>query len=169
MEKTTAENINLFEPSLLEVFLDETHNMAVRNKEDGQTYEGLRVSLMFPITDRYSYVQFLDADENEIGILKDLNELDNESRSILMSEIEKTYFIPAITKILSIEAEFRADVWKVETDKGFRTFEVVGKRRNIRYVTSDHVIIKDIDGNRYEIPSVNKLDKTSKKLLQREV
>lgn len=169
MENAISQNINLFDPSLTEVFMDEMNNMTLRDKKNGETYTGLKVSLMFPLTDRNSFIQFLDAEENEIGILKNISELDDQSKSIVVSEIEKAYFIPIITKIISIEAEFGADVWKVETDKGPRIFEVVGKRRNIRYITNDQVIIKDIDGNRYEIPSVVRLSKASQKLLQREV
>ncbi len=169
METVACQNINLLEPGLVDIFLDDKNNMVIQNKKTGKTYKGLKVTLMFPLTDRNSFIQFLDEQENEIGILKHIGDLDTKSRSVVVSEIEKAYFIPQIKEILSIDSQFGADVWQVMTDKGIRTFDVVGKRRNIRYLTNDRVLIKDIDGNRYEIPSVQQLNKGSQKLLQREV
>lgn len=160
---------NLLDPAAFQVFLDETQQLSIRMLDDEQLYQGVRISLLFPITDRNSYIQFTDADENEIGILRSIDQLHQESKAIVVSEINKAYFIPVITRIFEIESQFGADVWNVETEKGMREFEVVGKRRNIRYITNDHVVIKDIDGNRYEIPSVANLEPASRKMLQREV
>lgn len=169
MKESVADEIFLLDASQIEFFVDEQLQIGLRNKSDGSVVTGLRLALMFPITDRTSYIQFFDDQGQEVGILQDVNQLDKQSRTIVLSEIAKTYFIPEITRIIDISTELGADVWQVETNKGLRKFEVVGKRRNIRYITADHVMIKDLDGNRYEIPKVMNLDSSSKRLLQREV
>ncbi len=163
-----ADQINIIRPEEVELFLDNEHNLGLRRRKDGITYYGLKATLLFPMTDRRSYIQLKDANDNEIGILRSFEGLDERSRGILESEIEKAYFIPAITKINSITDRFGVDIWDVETEKGPRSFEVAGKKRSIRYVTNDHIIIRDIDGNRYEIKSLNALDKASRKLIDRE-
>jgi len=158
---------NMLDASMIEVFYDERMQIGLRDKKNGTVYTGLKVTLLFPLTDPDSFIKLSDLEDNEIGILRSLDGLDPRSRDIVQSEINKSYFVPAIEKIISIDNQFGADVWKVETDKGPRTFEVVGKR-NIRYITADHVVIRDLDGNRYEIKSVSKLDPASRKLLIRE-
>ncbi len=162
-------DINLLDPNSIDLFFDETHHVAIRDRSKGTITKKLRVSLMFPITDRRSFVQLTDSDDHEIGIIRDLEQLDDSSRRVIEEELSKSYFIPRITAIESIEQKFGSDLWKVQTEKGTRRFEVVGKRRNVRFIRENHIVIRDIDGNRYEIPDFRSLDRFSQKLFTREI
>jgi hypothetical protein len=57
---------------------------------------------------------------------------------------------------------------EVETDKGQREFETRYKE-DIRKLPGGRVIIKDADGNRYEIKDYMKLDKRSVSLIDSEI
>jgi hypothetical protein len=70
-----------------------------------------------------------------------------------------------VLKISKITEEFGVLRWEVETDKGPRTFEVRG-RDEVRLVTGGHVLIRDIDGNRYHIPGLNDLDVASRHCIE---
>ena len=56
----------------------------------------------------------------------------------------------------------------VDTDKGQREFETRYKE-DIRKLPAGRVIIKDADGNRYEIKDYMKLDKRSISLIDTEI
>jgi hypothetical protein len=118
----------------------------------------------FPLTDPEHYISLLDDDENEIGVIEDPLKLEPESQSVLAGILEHTYFLPLVQKINKITEEFGVYRWEVETNKGDRTFEVRG-RDDVRFVAGGHVLVRDIDGNRYHINGINRLDPESRALL----
>jgi len=132
--------------------------------EDEREYQIERVVRAFPITMPWNYIVFKDITDKEVGILKSVNELDGDSAQILKEELEKVYFIPRITKIHDIKDEFGVLVWRTETNKGPRTFEVVS-RRDVKKISRNRILVKDGDGNLYDIPNIKKLDQRSLILL----
>jgi len=102
--------------------------------------------------------------EEELGILRSLGELSAEGQDLLASEIEKAYFVPHITRIVSIEEAFGIQRWEVVTDRGPRSFELT-ERSHIRPFDNARLVIKDVDGNRYLIEDSRVLDRRSQQWL----
>ena len=73
--------------------------------------------------------------------------------------------MPKITKINSLDGHFGVTQWDVETTQGDVQF---GMRTRYDIVTlgNGRILIKDADGNRYEIENYDKLDQKSYALLQ---
>ena len=161
-------SMHMWDGSNLKIYEDEHGQLCVFDRTEKQNYENVEVTLLFPLTKRRSYVQF-SVDEEEVGILRNMKRLDAESKQALTTELEKTYFIPTISKIYSIETKLGSDAWHVDTARGERHFEVTGKRRNIRFYPNGLIVIKDLDGNRYEIQDMGSLDANSRKILEREL
>jgi hypothetical protein len=115
----------------------------------------------FPLTDPEHYISLLDEEENEVGVIEDPRQLEAKSRRALRSLLEHTYFLPIIQKIKRVTEDFGVYRWEVETNKGERVFEVRG-REDVRIVANGHVLVRDIDGNRYHVPSLNRLDPESR-------
>ena len=132
---------------------------------DGTTYTKVEPVRSFPINEATRYIALLDDEGNEIGIVEDVKKLTSQSRDVLMEELQKRYFMPKITKINSLEGHFGVTEWDVETTQGDVEF---GMRSRYDIVTLENgrVLIKDVDGNRYEIENYNKLDMKSIALLQ---
>lgn len=124
------------------------------------TYEDVRVRLAFPLSQSDRSISFQLDDGTELGTLDDIQSLDQVSAQALKSVLEMTYFIPRITRVHEIREEFGVTRWHVTTDRGRRTFEVQS-RHDVRPVGPGRYIIRDIDGNRYEIPDLNALDAES--------
>jgi len=120
---------------------------------------------IFPISNRSHFVSLRDLEGNEIGIVEQAHELDPESRRILRAELERSYFLPKIQDILSVADHLSIFTFRVKTDKGLRTFEVRNPRRSIRSVGGGRYIIKDVDGNRYDIPKLGNLGPKSQNLM----
>jgi hypothetical protein len=155
---TLFQELNFLDPRVSGFYRDAAAGLSLRVGHEEWT--GVRVSLAFPLTMRSRYIVVKDRDDNELGILRDLAELGEESQRVVREELAKAYFIPQITRIASIEEQFGITTWKVETDRGPRVFEV-RERRDVRFIGPDHMIIKDVDGNRSEIANYRRLDQAS--------
>jgi len=167
-EKT---NIKLLNPKNIKLSLDEEEELTVELKNEEKVYENVEVSPAFPLSQIGNYISLKKSEESngEIGMIEDISKLDGESREALENILEKMYFMPRIIKILDVNEEYRYTRWEVETEKGFRSFQIKSRRRDIRPYDNGRVIFHDVDGNRYEITDYKKLDKNSLKLLRSEI
>lgn len=129
----------------------------------------LTVKWAFPLTRPDKYVVVSDEKGAFVGLLKNYRKLAPDSLAVVKEGLEESYFLPRITRIREIEDRFRIMVWTVDTDRGPRRFEVRSRRRDIRWLSDRHVVIQDVDGNRYEIEDLNALDAKSRDLLEMEV
>ena len=132
------------------------------------TYLDLRAARVFPVSEVADYVSFLGLNDNEAVMIGDTCELDCESRRILEEELTRAYFVPKITHIYEIEDAHGAARWEVETDRGYRLFDL-RDREDVRVIEGKRVLLQDADGNRYEVPDVTALDERSRRLIDHEI
>ncbi len=135
---------------------------------DGSKYEKVRAIRAFPLLNPSEFIVLRDEEDNEIGLIESIKELKSESKKVLEEELQKTYFVPQITRITNLEEKFGVSQWEVETNKGIHTFNVKN-RQEVRLFSSGRVLIKDADGNRYEIPDYRLLDSKSIAFLETEM
>ena len=115
----------------------------------------------FPLSDPARFVALLDRDGNEVALVPDLAALPERPRALLLQELEKSYFLPELVRVLEITDDFGIQHWQVETDRGPRIFEVRG-REDLRWLRPGNLIVRDVDGNRYEIKRFDDLDAQSR-------
>lgn len=125
---------------------------------------GVRPVRLFPLSDPEGYIALLDHDEKEVALVRGLAGLDVASRQALLQELETTYIVPQVLRIESIEEEFGVLHFVAHTDRGAHRFDVRG-RDEIQFVRPGYYIIRDIDGNRFEIPNLFALDDASQAIL----
>lgn len=154
-------------------FLDAANVKIARNSfeeltvelPDGTTYTNVEAIRSFPLTDSNKYISLLDSENKEIGIIQDIKHLPRESEKVLRSELQKRYFMPKITKIYKLDGQFGVTQWVVETNRGPVTFGM-RTRYDVVSLENGRVLIKDADGNRYEIENYHHLDPESIALLE---
>lgn len=138
--------------------------------EEGVTeekeYDRVFLHRAFPFENKYEYISVNDKDGKEIAMIKSLDDLDELQRKYVQDELERKYFTPAIKKILSMKERFGFSYWKVMTDTGEMTFTVRDTYRSIHKIDMRHIFITDVDGNRYDIPDLESLDRKSYKKLE---
>lgn len=134
---------------------------------NGRHYEVSRVASAFPLSNSMDTVVFFDDSGDEIGCMKRVKSLDTQSRGLLNGELEKSYFMPRIQTVLSMEESLGIELWTVVTNKGTREFQLRSPRTNIRHLPNGRVLVKDVDGNRYEIRNWRHMDRRSIHLLMR--
>jgi len=125
-----------------------------------------RVMRSFPLTGPEKYISLADEEGKELGMIRQLKDLDPSSRKILEEELERAYFVPIIKRILAVKELYGGvtDI-AVETDRGYREFELRSKE-TIRFVGLSRIMITDVDGNRYEIRDMGAMDARSKSLIE---
>lgn len=135
---------------------------------DHTSHTNIQPVLAFPLSESSRYISLLDSEENEIGVIQDLKHLPKDSQKILTSELQRRYFMPKITKIHFLGGEFGVTRWVVETNSGEVEFGLK-TRYDVVTLDSGKVLIKDADGNRYEIENYHRLDAKSLALLETQI
>jgi len=103
---------------------------------------------------------------NELGMIRDPRELDRDSRKLLEAELRRRYFTPTILQIDSLHEKMGIVEWKVETDRGAKTFLTQSVHSSLRESDAGF-IVTDVEGSRYEIQKVADLDPRSAAILSR--
>jgi hypothetical protein len=119
----------------------------------------------FPLSNPGRMILLRDPDGNEIDILDDIHQMEKQSRRIIKEELEKSYFMPTIRNILSDSEKLGVVTFNVMTNRGEKTFEVRNVRQNIRKVGNGRMIVKDVDGNRYQIKNAFGLPPKAQEIL----
>ena len=131
----------------------------------GEKFTEVELRRMFPITGLNKYIALMDSQGEEIAIIRNIDDLMPESKTVVENCLREYYMIPKITKFIKMSEKFKIWMWTAETDKGICTFEIRNHITAIKPLYDGRVLIKDANDNRYEIPDVNKLDKKSKKMI----
>ena len=135
---------------------------------DGSVHAPVEPVRTFPLTQPDQYISLLDAEKNELGLIEDIKQLKKVDRTILAEELEKCYFMPKITRIHALSGQFGVTQWEAETEVGSVSFDL-RSRNDISSLDAGRVLIKDIDGNRYEIVNYHQLDPRSVALLETQI
>ena len=146
-----------------------TLKTAVKNEEGvSEDKEFPRVFLhrAFPFDDPYCYISVLDKDLKEIGLIKRIDDFPEDIAFILKNELTRKYYAPKVEKIISVKERYGFSYWKVETDIGEMELSFQDTYRSITKVGGDRAFVTDISGNRFEIESLEGLDRRSQKKLE---
>lgn len=141
-------------------------------KSDEKDYGRVAVLRMFPLqySDEYLSVRtenYARGDKNEeIGIIRNLQDFDDLQKAIINRELQKRYFIPEIVEVLSIEEEFANSMWSVETTAGKVDFTVNDMGSNLLDLGNNKIMLTDVFGNRYIIPDVTKIGDKALQVLE---
>ena len=125
----------------------------------------LKVVRVFPISDPERYLSLRDAKGNEIGIIADPARLEPPVRALVGEAVNRRYLMPVIARIVAARERFGIVEWVVETDRGRKTFMTRNLREEVMTPSSRRYLLKDVDGNRYDIPDFSRLDGNSQGLL----
>ncbi|MBX3113948.1 MAG: DUF1854 domain-containing protein [Fimbriimonadaceae bacterium] len=131
-----------------------------------QSYIEVVLAWASPLTYPGKYLSFLDGKGKEIFMVTDpVAELAPEVWSVARGELQRRYLNGVVHKVLSTKTEFGSTYWHVITDRGEKEFITQSLQENAQWLSPDYLLIIDVDGNRFEIPSISGLDEKSKQIL----
>jgi hypothetical protein len=159
----TTTELRFLDPARLE-FTREGAELRVTLTDEFSVLDA-RIVRIFPISDPDRQLSLRDAKGNEIGILSDPARLPTAARRLVEEAVDRRYFLPVITRIVSARDRFGTTRWKIETDHGPKSFITRNLREEVLAPVPGRYLLKDIDGNRYDVPDVSCLDAASQGLL----
>ena len=131
---------------------------------DGETasYDRVFLHRAFPYELPEQYVSVQQEENKEIGIIFDLADFDADAIELLRCELERKYYAPVLTEIKSVKERYGFSYWKAKDETGREvSFTMKDTYKNIKHITSDEIVLVDVDGNRYAVKSVSSLSAKS--------
>src|SRR2546421_2492808 len=131
-------------------------------------FQDVHPTRAFPLSAPDKDISLADTEGREIGVIRDINELDRESRDVLFDELEIVYLGTRVQAIKSITSNYGISTWEMETDRGPRSTHL-RDRSDVRSLPDGRIVLTDVHGVKYEIPGVDSLDERSRALLESEM
>ena len=120
-----------------------------------------RVSLRrdFPFDELWNFISVLGEEEEEVGMIRSVTDFGEPDAALLREELERRYYSPKIEKIDSLKERYGFSYWKVKTAEGDLEFTLRDTYKSLIRTDAKRVVILDVDGNRFEIPDLDALDR----------
>lgn len=132
---------------------------------EGKAYDELIVFRAFPFMYTTKYISIRNLKEEEIGIVRDLEQLDLESRTELEKELQFRYFLPKVMRIDSIKSKTDLWIWDLQTHLGPTRITMRNLHEHLQFPGGNRIILTDTNGKRCEISDWKALDGHSRKQL----
>ncbi len=118
----------------------------------------------FPWSGPDEFLSLRDSDDNEVYLIKDINELDETSQRLIQEELNFSQFVLKVSQVKKIEEDIELRQFHVVTEQGERVFQT--KLEDWPEVLESGIItIQDLAGDIFRIEDWQSLDFKSKKEL----
>jgi len=142
------------------------------DKNEREFVERVVIYRCFPFTHPNEFLSVREPETKEhgkgceIGMIKNLSDMDDESAKAINEELERRYFTPVITKIKSIKEKFGYFYFELDTLSGPASFVLGDIFQNIRKLNDGRIFLKSLDGGTFQILDATKLDPASYKRIE---
>ena len=135
-------------------------------KYKGEEYKHVVLRRIMPMQEPFRYISVADPDNKEIGILKAVDELDDDGKQVVLAELDNRYYSPEVIEVISVQDKLGYVYMELRLkNKQGREYvkncAVKDVSRNIRMLGDNSCIIFDVDGNRYIVTELAKIGKKS--------
>ncbi len=141
------------------------NNLVNLTLSDGTLHEALEPRRLFPVSNSSCYITLLDKSGTEIAVIRTLKDLNTDSLDVISFSLDDYYLVPHITKIISVTNKNGKIHWAVETDRGYKEFDVRSRVSDIKIYKDGRIRVRDTDDNRYIVNDYKTLDKHSRRAL----
>lgn len=131
------------------------------------SYITVRPAWASPLSHPKRFLALLDGKGDEIVTLDDPECLPPESWKAAQEELRRRYLTATVLRVDFAKVEFGATYWHVDTDRGTRDFVTQSLQENAQWLSDHHLLLIDVDGNRFEIPDIRRLDDRSQEFIHR--
>lgn len=132
-----------------------------------ETYEGrAHLCREFPFELEWEFISVMNEEQAEVGIIKSVSLFEGVGEELLRTELRRRYYAPVIDKILGVKERYGFSYWRVHTAEGNVNFTLHDTYRSIIRASHNRVVLLDVNGNRFEIPDVQALDRKSYKKIE---
>ena len=134
--------------------------------EDGIDVQGVMPVRAFPIQAPTRGISLVRDGGKEVAWIDDLETAPEQIRALISEELEGREFIPEILTIRGVTSFATPCTWTVKTDRGDTSF-VLKVDEDIRRIGEASLLIADSHGIHFLVRDMFKIDKHSRKILDR--
>lgn len=142
-----------------------TLRLTIGDAWEAYSYGMVRLYQAAPLSMPGRYLSLQDSKSEEIYMVSHLSDLTPESQSVAQEELHRRYLTATVKAVTHIKTEFGITYWNVLTDRGERDFVVQSLSESCVWLSDTHILVIDVDGNRFEIPDRTQLDAVSQENL----
>lgn len=136
-------------------------------------YRGVFAVNLFPATNPNDYISLRiwgrDGSEQEIGILRNLNDWPMEGQIMVRAALERRYWLQTVTGVDNIKMEMGHLTLDVRTLHGPRKFTMRWSQAQVQDFGESGKVLLDLDDNRYLVPDIEALPPKEQELFLRYV
>jgi hypothetical protein len=162
LEHDRESTMGALDPRTIELFFEPKDRLRMTIPGD-RSYPIVKPAWAAPLSHPQRYLVLLDGKDQEIVMIEDPRVLSDTSRRAVEEELRRRYLTATITAVEHAKVEFGATYWVVETDRGKREFVTQSLQENAIWLSDRHLLLIDVDGNRFEIPDLSALDSRSRR------
>ncbi|MFS0839819.1 DUF1854 domain-containing protein [Paenibacillus sp. 1P03SA] len=133
----------------------------------GRVHEEILVFRTFPFTEPDRYISIRTKEGEEIGIIAEMEQLDDASRRELEQELHVRYLLPRIEAIRSIKQNISGWQWDIVTQFGPERLSLPNLHDHVFRQGEDRLLLVDTGDRRLEVASIKGLDPASFKQLRK--
>ena len=134
--------------------------------ESGEEHVGVIPVRAFPIQAPTKGISLVRDGGKEVAWIDDLLDVPEQIRNLVQEEIEGREFIPEILHIRDVSSFATPCTWFVKTDRGDTEF-VLKVDEDIRRVGEASLLVADSHGINFLVRDMYRIDKHSRKILDR--
>ena len=131
----------------------------------GEEHDRVILTRALPLSEPDDYVCVTDVDRKELGIIEHIADFPEDQQALLRRELDQRYFCPDISAITAIKEKMGHFYFDVKVGDYPMSFTIRDLAKNVR-CTEGQVILTDVDGNRFLISDMDRIDKKSRRKLE---
>ena len=147
------------------------HRVTTINRNN--IYRGVFAVNLFPATNPDDYISLRiwdrDGHEQEIGILRQLDDWPMEAQIMVRAALERRYWLQTVTGVDDIKMEMGHLTLNVRTQHGPRKFTMRWSQAQVQDFGESGKVLLDLDDNRFLVPDVEALPPKEQELFLRYV
>lgn len=133
---------------------------------DGSRHSDVEPARAFPISAPRRFVSLRDRSGAEVYFVADLDQLPEQARELIEADLADREFLPVIQRIVRARTHTFPVELEIETDRGPIAIRITAEE-DARKLPGGRVLIQDAQGMQYLILDPRRLDRASRRLLER--
>jgi hypothetical protein len=138
----------------------------VLHLSDGSVHEQVVVVRAFPVSNPHAGFSVLNRQGHELVWVDDIHTAPEAEREALLQAVAEREFMPEIERLDKVSGFIAPCTWHVQTNRGPTQFLLKGEE-DIRRMSGQTWLVADGHGVQYLIRDLSRLDRHSRKLLDR--
>ena len=144
----------------------DSYGRLVLTAKNGDLHVGITPVRAFPIAAPDEGLSLVNYEGHEVAWIDHLSELPPAIAQLIEDDLASREFVPEISRISDVSSFACPSTWQVVTDRGAAELILKGED-DIRRLSGNRLLIADANGIQFLVRDLTRLDRDSRKLLDR--